>query len=178
MELVDVADSKSAGGDTMWVRVPPPAPAQRFPPPFRFRLAAKTALWWEFLRFRPGFASLDSGPRKRGTRVWSVSSCGERPAEFSPHTPIFPQGLGTLYQKRTGNPAPARFSWTCGREGRYGQDLTQESVGIPASNCFARQKNLTRFARRPRRRTVIPDIPPVRWSHLREGDPAGEYRGR
>ena len=26
MELVDVADSKSAGGDTMWVRVPPPAP--------------------------------------------------------------------------------------------------------------------------------------------------------
>ena len=26
MELVDVADSKSAGGDTVWVRVPPPAP--------------------------------------------------------------------------------------------------------------------------------------------------------
>ena len=43
--------------------------AQKFPPPFRFRLAAKTALWWEFLRFRPGFASLDSGPRKTGIRV-------------------------------------------------------------------------------------------------------------
>ena len=26
MELVDVADSKSAGGNSMWVRVPPPAP--------------------------------------------------------------------------------------------------------------------------------------------------------
>ena len=26
MELVDVADSKSADGDIMWVRVPPPAP--------------------------------------------------------------------------------------------------------------------------------------------------------
>ena len=27
MELVDVADSKSAGGDSVWVRVPPPAPS-------------------------------------------------------------------------------------------------------------------------------------------------------
>ena len=26
MELVDVTDSKSVGGDTVWVRVPPPAP--------------------------------------------------------------------------------------------------------------------------------------------------------
>ena len=25
--MVDVADSKSAGGDSVWVRVPPPAPA-------------------------------------------------------------------------------------------------------------------------------------------------------
>ena len=24
--MVDVADSKSAGGDSVWVRVPPPAP--------------------------------------------------------------------------------------------------------------------------------------------------------
>ena len=29
MELVDVADSKSAGGDTVWVRVPPPAPLEK-----------------------------------------------------------------------------------------------------------------------------------------------------
>ena len=28
MELVDVADSKSAGSDTVWVRVPPPAPSK------------------------------------------------------------------------------------------------------------------------------------------------------
>jgi hypothetical protein len=29
MELVDVADSKSAGGNSMWVRVPPPAPLEK-----------------------------------------------------------------------------------------------------------------------------------------------------
>ena len=29
--MVDVADSKSAGGDTVWVRVPPPAPNQYNP---------------------------------------------------------------------------------------------------------------------------------------------------
>ena len=29
MELVDVTDSKSVGSDTVWVRVPPPAPARR-----------------------------------------------------------------------------------------------------------------------------------------------------
>ena len=68
LELVDEADSKSVGSDTVWVRVPPPAPAQKFPPPFRFRLAAKTALWWEFLRFRAGFAALDSGPIFFGVR--------------------------------------------------------------------------------------------------------------
>ena len=28
MELVDVADSKSAAGDSVWVRVPPPAPCK------------------------------------------------------------------------------------------------------------------------------------------------------
>ena len=27
--MVDVADSKSAGGDTVWVRVPPPAPKRK-----------------------------------------------------------------------------------------------------------------------------------------------------
>ncbi len=103
-----------------WVRIPPAAPAQKFPPPLRFRLrrklryggnffafghdslrwirgrgetggtdwglylfcqrrtvkripttapfpaSPKTALWWEFLRFRPRFASLDSWPRGDG----------------------------------------------------------------------------------------------------------------
>ena len=28
MELVDVTDSKSVGSDTVWVRVPPPAPSE------------------------------------------------------------------------------------------------------------------------------------------------------
>ena len=27
--MVDVADSKSAGGDSVWVRVPPPAPLEK-----------------------------------------------------------------------------------------------------------------------------------------------------
>ena len=109
-----------------WVRIPPAAPAQKFPPPLRFRLrrklryggnffafghdslrwirgrgetggtdwglylfcqrrtvkripttapfpaSPKTALWWEFLRFRPRFASLDSGPRGDGEVDWEL----------------------------------------------------------------------------------------------------------
>ena len=49
-------------GNHTWVRIPPAAPTQKFPPPFRFRLGAKTALWWEFFRFRAGLAALDPGP--------------------------------------------------------------------------------------------------------------------
>ena len=33
--MVDVADSKSADGDIVWVRVPPPAPRQKKAAPFR-----------------------------------------------------------------------------------------------------------------------------------------------
>ena len=29
MELADVTDSKSVGSDTVWVRVPPPAPQKK-----------------------------------------------------------------------------------------------------------------------------------------------------
>ena len=61
-------DSKSGVPSRVpWVRIPPAAPAQKFPPPLRFPPAGrKTALWWEFLRFRPRFAALDSGPRGTG----------------------------------------------------------------------------------------------------------------
>ena len=40
-------------GNHTWVRIPPAAPTQKFPPPFRFRLGAKTARWWEFFAFGP-----------------------------------------------------------------------------------------------------------------------------
>ena len=36
MELVDVADSKSADGDIVWVRVPPPAPSSETLDPSAF----------------------------------------------------------------------------------------------------------------------------------------------
>ena len=52
MELVDVADSKSAGGDSVWVRVPPPAPSSetldssKFEPSSVFLFSKqKTAVW-------------------------------------------------------------------------------------------------------------------------------------
>ncbi len=52
MELVDVADSKSAGGDTVWVRVPPPAPALKFPvwheSPPTARLLSRTGNFFAF----------------------------------------------------------------------------------------------------------------------------------
>ena len=65
MELVDVADSKSAGSDTVWVRVPPPAPAQKFPPPLRFRLRRKLRYGGNFFAF--GRDSLRWIPGRGGT---------------------------------------------------------------------------------------------------------------
>ena len=40
MELVDLADSKSAVGDYVWVRVPPPAPINKTPIFGRFFFSA------------------------------------------------------------------------------------------------------------------------------------------
>ena len=44
MELVDVTDSKSVGSDTVWVRVPPPAPRRskvRFAPTLFYSCGTK-----------------------------------------------------------------------------------------------------------------------------------------
>ena len=70
MELVDVADSKSAGGDTVWVRVPPPAPAQKSPSPLRFRLWRKLRYDGDFFAFRPQTLRWFAGGERRGVRVF------------------------------------------------------------------------------------------------------------
>ena len=58
-------------GNHTWVRIPPAAPAQKFPPPFRFRLCRKLHYGGNFFAFRPRFASLDSWPRgiARGQKI-------------------------------------------------------------------------------------------------------------
>ena len=66
------ADSKSVCRlNCTWVRIPPAAPAQKFPPPFRFRLCRKLHYGGNFFAFRPRFASLDSWPRgiARGQKI-------------------------------------------------------------------------------------------------------------
>ena len=60
MELVDVTDSKSVGGDTVWVRVPPPAPVAA--PPER-GAAAFYAPRKKHLLFSGGGTTMGQGPR-------------------------------------------------------------------------------------------------------------------
>ena len=71
MELVDVADSKSAGGDTVWVRVPPPAPVQKFPPSLRFRFRRKLRDGGNFFVFGPDSLRWIRVREEGGMRVWS-----------------------------------------------------------------------------------------------------------
>ena len=47
MELVDVADSKSADGDIMWVRVPPPAPPSEALGTSAFEAPGVSILRWD-----------------------------------------------------------------------------------------------------------------------------------
>ena len=81
--MVDVTDSKSVGGDTVWVRVPPPAPARRkrhiacdeF---FMLRIKNSSCAHSAAPRFRTGFASLDSGsgwsePNAFASKVFALS---------------------------------------------------------------------------------------------------------
>ena len=72
MELVDVTDSKSVGSDTVWVRVPPPAPNQYNPNPFPIGDGFGLLLFfdrYESTYFRNGVrrrpTSKPRGPRKK-----------------------------------------------------------------------------------------------------------------
>ena len=72
MELVDVADSKSADGNIMWVRVPPPAPARhkRHIACDELFIKAHRSLILLCLAFRPANASLVYRARElRNTKI-------------------------------------------------------------------------------------------------------------
>ena len=59
--MVDVADSKSAGGDTVWVRVPPPAPLRNDLCMSDDRAGRAHLDSKGLSSFKPAIASLDCG---------------------------------------------------------------------------------------------------------------------
>ena len=118
MELVDVADSKSAGGDTVWVRVPPPAPkkdADPNPPPVspsatnpakrivaeseeiptiaQFSAKPETERWWEFLNCQEWTrrSEIHSTPFQGGP-FWGRLKTAFR--SFAPSFQLEPAALG------------------------------------------------------------------------------------
>ena len=75
MELADVTDSKSVGSDTVWVRVPPPAPNQ-YNPNQIFPVGNGFGLFVYFKRYEQEYFpngapirpdSKPRGPRKKKT---------------------------------------------------------------------------------------------------------------
>ena len=78
--------ANSGRGEKCSHRVTSGRPAQKFPTTLRFRLSAKTALCWEFLRFQiePAFAGLRFGDAQQA----AFSSSRERRFE-----PLFPCGV-------------------------------------------------------------------------------------
>lgn len=65
MKLVNMLDLGSSAARLMGSS-PITRTSSEIPTTVPFPALPKTALWWEFLRFRPRFASLDSWPRGDG----------------------------------------------------------------------------------------------------------------
>ena len=66
MELADVTDSKSVGSDTVWVRVPPPAPNQYNPNLFPLGDGLGFVVFLSYDYFGNGVSkSSNSKPRKK-----------------------------------------------------------------------------------------------------------------
>ena len=72
--MVDVADSKSADGDIVWVRVPPPAPRQKKPIAFRFPGLRKSRESFtsigSFFLSKPGVSRGTPGLVMDGDTIW------------------------------------------------------------------------------------------------------------
>lgn len=118
------------------VRLPYPAPAQKFPPLFRFRLGAKTALWWEFFVFRhdppDSQRSGDTGCRLRPAFL---------PTQSSPKFPI-PQFFPPVGRelRHAGNFFAFRRNSLCrtsgeGKSGNMGERLHPVSNNRVRSFC-------------------------------------------
>ena len=110
MELVDVTDSKSVGSDTVWVRVPPPAPRRS-----KFCIACSDLFYKSErahtaappLRIRPAALGFDSASPLRGAFIAHIkisvltALCT---LEQAPHHPPAPAKQDRPWIASTGGP--------------------------------------------------------------------------
>lgn len=133
MELVDVADSKSADGNIMWVRVPPPAPARhkRHIACDELFIKAHRSLILLCLAFRPANASLLYRARElRNTKISELlpPDTSERACAAAPPLRIEPAASGFSLALGAGPKAAAPIRL------QYNKRSEQSS---PCSDLFA-----------------------------------------
>ena len=131
--MVDVADSKSAGGDSVWVRVPPPAPARhkRHIACDELFIKAHRSLILLCLAFRPANASLVYRARElRNTKISELLPHGtsERACAAAPPLRIEPAASGFSLALGAGPKAAAPIRL------QYNKRSEQSS---PCSDLFA-----------------------------------------